>query len=84
MSCSQAGRSSFGTAAGFLLTRPEACRIAVLGAVVEGAEGRGIGLGLMVVVGGGVGALGVEVPDDDDAEELCNFASLFKRIYNDT
>ena len=55
----------------------------VLGAVVEGAEGQGIGLGLMVVVGGGVGALGVEVPDDD-AEELCNFASLFKRIYNDT
>jgi hypothetical protein len=58
--------------------------MAVLGAVVEGAEGRGIGLGLMLVVGGvTVGALGVEVPDDD-AEELCNFASLFKRIYNDT
>jgi hypothetical protein len=55
--------------------------MAVSGAVVEGAEGRGIGLGLIVVVGGWGGALGVDVPDDD-AEELCNLASRFKRIYN--
>jgi len=54
--------------------------MAVSGTVVEG---RGIGLGLMVAVGGRVGVLGVDVPDDD-AEELCNFASRFKRIYNDT
>lgn len=51
----------------------------VSGAVVERAEGRGIGLGLMVATGGWGGALGVDVPDDD-AEEFCNLASRFKRI----
>jgi len=63
--------------------RPEACRGVAAGGVVEGAEGRGITLGLIAVVGGGVGGLGVDVPEDD-AGAFCSFARRFKRIYNYT
>lgn len=81
MSFSHARRSNLATGT-FFFTRPTAGLVDV--GAAGGADGRGIGLGLGAAKGVGVGALGVEPPELlDDEATLSNFASLFRRIYQE-